>query len=95
MRVILFVHLADGVALDPELERALRGAIKQGASPRHVPSKILACPGVPRTLSGKKVEIAVTRLIHGQTIQNRDALANPELLDHFASEEVKRALSED
>jgi len=95
VRVILFVHLADGVELDPAFEKALRDAIKKGASPRHVPAKILPCPGVPRTLSGKKVEIAVTRLIHGKTIQNRDALANPEMLDHFASQELKRALSED
>jgi len=95
VRVILFVHLAPDVSLDEERIRALRSAIRQGASPRHVPAKVLSCPAVPRTLSGKKVEIAVTRLIHGEDAPNRDALANPESLDYFVSAQVTQALAQD
>jgi acetoacetyl-CoA synthetase len=82
-RVLLFVVLRNGVELDIDLTRLIKKNIRMNASPRHVPALILAAPAIPRTISGKKVEIAVTRLIHGDPIPNRDALANPEALDYF------------
>ncbi len=82
-RIVLFVRLQQGCALDTTLERRLRDAIKSRASPRHVPAKILAVPDIPRTMNGKIVELAVREAIHGRPIGNRDALANPEALAHF------------
>jgi acetoacetyl-CoA synthetase len=82
-RIVLFVRLQPGATLDAELERRLREAIKSRASPRHVPAKILAVADIPRTMNGKIVEIAVREAIHGRPVGNRDALANPEALDHF------------
>ena len=83
VRVLLFVVLQPGISLTPELEKAMRSRVKAQASPRHIPAKILACPAIPRTISGKKVEIAVTRAVHGESIHNRDAMKNPEALDWF------------
>ena len=82
-RILLFVRLAEGLVLDEGLETALRTAIRNGASPRHVPAKIVAVPDIPRTRSGKIVELAVREVIHGRPVKNRDALANPEALEHF------------
>jgi acetoacetyl-CoA synthetase len=82
-RVILFVRLQPGAVLDADLERRLRDAIKLRASPRHVPAKILAVADIPRTMNGKIVEIAVREAIHGRPVGNRDALANPQALEHF------------
>jgi acetoacetyl-CoA synthetase len=82
-RVVLFVRLQPGAALDAALERRLRDAIKTRASPRHVPAKILAVPDIPRTMNGKIVELAVRDAIHGRPIGNRDALANPQAIDSF------------
>jgi acetoacetyl-CoA synthetase len=82
-RVVLFVRLQPGQALDETLERRLRTAIRERASPRHVPAKILAVADIPRTMNGKIVEIAVREAIHGRPIGNRDALANPEALEYF------------
>lgn len=82
-RVVLFVKLAPGAALDDALAATLRDAIRRKASPRHVPAKILAVPDIPRTMNGKIVELAVRAAIHGRPIGNRDALANPEALEHF------------
>ena len=84
-RIVLFVRLQPGAALDGELERRLRDAIKQRASPRHVPAKILAVADIPRTMNGKIVELAVREAIHGRPVGNRDALANPQSLDHFVN----------
>lgn len=84
-RVVLFIVLRDGVTLTEELNRDIKRNIRTNASPRHVPAIILPVPEVPRTISGKKVEIAVTRVVHGEPVPNRDALANPRSLDHFAS----------
>ena len=84
VEVVLFVVLAAGVTLDAALERALRTRIRQLASPRHVPQRIFAAPAIPRTISGKKVEIAIARVLCGQDAPNRDALANPDALDWFA-----------
>jgi acetoacetyl-CoA synthetase len=83
VRIILFVVLAEGVVLDEELAKDIRTAIKDGASPRHVPAKVLAVPDIPRTKSGKITELAVRDIIHGRPIKNTEALENPEALDHF------------
>jgi acetoacetyl-CoA synthetase len=82
-RVVLFVRLQPGATLDADLERRLREALKTRASPRHVPAKILAVADIPRTMNGKIVELAVREAIHGRPIGNRDAIANPEALEHF------------
>jgi acetoacetyl-CoA synthetase len=82
-RVVLFVRLQPGATLDAALVERLRAEIRAKASPRHVPAKIVAVPDIPRTMNGKIVEIAVREAIHGRPIGNRDALANPEALDHF------------
>lgn len=83
VRVILFVKLRDGMELDEDLKRKIKNTIRQNASPRHVPAKILAVQDIPYTLSGKKVELAVRKVIHSQEVKNRDALANPEALDFY------------
>jgi acetoacetyl-CoA synthetase len=83
VRVVLFVVLREGVALDPALEARIRTAIRTASSPRHVPARILAVPAVPRTRSGKVSELAVKRAVQGLEIKNVEALANPEALEHF------------
>jgi len=82
-RVILFVKLNEGYQLDDELKVKISKLIRSNCSPRHVPALILETIGVPYTLNGKKVEIAVKKAILGQEIKNKDALANPEVLDYF------------
>jgi acetoacetyl-CoA synthetase len=84
VRVVLFVVLREGEALDESLEQAVRSTIRQNATPRHVPAKIIQVPEIPRTLSGKIVELAVREVVHGRPVNNLDALANPEALAHFA-----------
>ncbi len=84
IRIILFVQLPDGVELSDELVDKIKATIRQNASPRHVPAKIIAVDDIPYTISGKKVEVAVRKLIHGQEVKNRDALANPESLELYA-----------
>ena len=86
-RVVLFVVLKDGYHLTEDLRARIRERIRQDTTPRHVPAKIIAVSSVPHTLNGKKVEIAVTKIIHGETVANRDALANPESLDQFVGME--------
>ncbi len=81
--VILFVRLRDGAVLNAALEKRLRDAIRSGASPRHVPARIIAVPDIPRTRSGKITELAVRDLLHGRAIKNAEALANPEALEFF------------
>lgn len=83
-RVILFVRLRDGVAWSAETEKCIRAAIRAELTPRHVPAKILPCPEVPRTISGKITEIAVRDLLHGKPVKNAEALANPAALNYFA-----------
>ncbi len=83
VRVVLFVRLRDGVVLDKVLEDRIRTQIKIGASPRHVPQKIIAVADIPRTKSGKITELAVRDIVHGREVKNREALANPEALDLF------------
>jgi acetoacetyl-CoA synthetase len=83
VRVVLFVRLRDGVVLDEALRERIRRQIRANTTPRHVPSLILQVPEIPRTISGKVVELAVRETIHGRTVKNTDALANPEALAHF------------
>ncbi|MEE9162327.1 MAG: acetoacetate--CoA ligase, partial [Candidatus Neomarinimicrobiota bacterium] len=82
-RVILFVKLSGNGQLGPELEATIRESLRTRCSPRHVPDLIMAVPDIPYTINGKKVELAVKQLLTGQEAPNRDALANPEALDHF------------
>jgi acetoacetyl-CoA synthetase len=77
------VKLAEGHALTDALRKKIVGNIRTNASPRHVPAKILAVPDVPYTLNMKKVELAVRKVVHGKPVLNKDALSNPEALDHY------------
>ncbi len=83
VRVVLFVRLADGVTLDEELEKKIRSKIRTGASPRHVPARIVAVADIPRTKSGKITELAVRDVVHGRAVKNQEALANPEALELY------------
>jgi acetoacetyl-CoA synthetase len=85
VRVVLFVKLRPGVALDEGLIARIKERIRQGASPRHVPAKILAVTDIPRTRSGKTVELAIRDVVHGRPVKNIEALANPESLAEFAN----------
>ena len=82
-RVILFVKLKEGYVLTEELRRKIRRELREKASPRHVPALILEAPDIPSTFSMKKVEIAVSNILNGRPVTNRDALINPESLDYF------------
>ncbi|WLS04357.1 acetoacetate--CoA ligase [Shinella oryzae] len=84
VRVVLFVRLVPGSLLDEALEKTIRTKIRTGASPRHVPAKIIQVADIPRTKSGKIVELAVREVVHGRPVKNKEALANPEALDLFA-----------
>ena len=83
VRVVLFVRLAPSVSLDENLEKKIRSKIRTGASPRHVPAKIIAVADIPRTKSGKITELAVRDVVHGRQVKNREALANPDALELF------------
>src|SRR5690606_14094915 len=82
-RIVLFVRMRQHVALDDALRERIRRIIREHASPRHVPARIVAVADLPRTLSGKLVELAVRDVVHGMPVSNRDALANPESLELF------------
>jgi len=84
-RVILFVKLTEGYSLTDELQDKIRKTLRENASPRHVPARIIEVPDIPYTLNMKKVEIAVSNIIHGRPVLNRDALINPESLDYYAN----------
>jgi acetoacetyl-CoA synthetase len=84
VRVVLFVRLSGGISLDAQLEGEIKSRIRSGASPRHVPAKIIQVADIPRTKSGKIVELAVREVVHGRPIKNKEALANPEALDLYA-----------
>ena len=85
VRVILFVRMAAGASLDEELAKSIKASIRSGATPRHVPSHVIAIPDIPRTRSGKITELAVRDIIHGREVKNTEALANAEALVHFAN----------
>ncbi len=82
-RIVLFITLKTGTILNKALEDTIRKTIRQNASPRHVPAKIIAVPDIPRTINGKTVEIAVRQVVHGQEVAQLSSLANPEALLHF------------
>ena len=83
VRVVLFVVLREGIELDDDLRGRIRRVIRENTTPRHVPAKIVAVPEIPRTKSGKIVEIAVRTVVHGEEVKNTEALANPEALRYF------------
>ena len=85
VRVVLFVRLRDGIALDDALVERIKRTIRDNATPRHVPARIVQVADVPRTKSGKIVEIAVRETVHGRPVKNIEALANPEALASFAA----------
>ncbi|MDE2343813.1 MAG: acetoacetate--CoA ligase [Betaproteobacteria bacterium] len=83
VRVVLFVKLQPGLVLDASLEERIRKQIRANTTPRHVPSKIVQVQDIPRTKSGKIVELAVRNIVHNRPVKNVDALANPEALEYF------------
>ena len=83
VRVVLFVITQDGVALDDALRDKIKKQIRVGASPRHVPARIVQVADIPRTKSGKITELAVREIVHGREVKNKEALANPEALDLY------------
>ncbi|HEU5398173.1 MAG TPA: acetoacetate--CoA ligase, partial [Gammaproteobacteria bacterium] len=83
VRVILFVRLREGVTLDEALKERIKKTIRENATPRHVPAKIVAVADIPRTISGKITELAVRNVIHGRPVKNTDALANPRALECY------------
>src|SRR5262249_46178244 len=82
-RGVRCVQLAEGLVLADELRAAMRGRIRRSLSPRHVPAVIVQAPDLPRTRSGKLSELAVRDVVHGRSVANTTALANPESLDYF------------
>ena len=84
VRVVLFVRLRDGVSLDDALIARIKAQVRSNATPRHVPAVVAQVADIPRTRSGKIVELAVSNVVHGRPIVNREALANPEALELFA-----------
>ena len=85
VRVVLFVKLRDGVSLDDALIDKIKNQIRANTTPRHVPAKVLQVADIPRTKSGKIVELAVRNVVHGEAVKNAEALANPEALAHYAN----------
>jgi acetoacetyl-CoA synthetase len=83
VRVVLFVKLKEGMTLDEALAAKIRHRIRSNTTPRHVPAKIVQVADIPRTKSGKIVELAVREVVHGRPVKNQEALANPEALAHF------------
>ena len=83
VRVVLFVKLRDDIALDASLIDRIKRQIRENTTPRHVPAKVVQVPDIPRTRSGKIVELAVRNVVHGKAVKNLEALANPEVLEHF------------
>jgi len=83
VRVVLFVKLREGVTLEEPLVAAIKRRVRDNTTPRHVPAKIVQVQDIPRTKSGKIVELAVRDVVHGRPVKNLEALANPEALEHF------------
>ncbi|SIQ27782.1 acetoacetate--CoA ligase [Marinobacterium stanieri] len=83
VRVVLFVRLREGVELDEALIDRIRSTIRANTTPRHVPAKVIQVTDIPRTISGKIVELAVRKVVLGEDVKNKDALANPEALELF------------
>jgi acetoacetyl-CoA synthetase len=83
VRVILFVVLQNNLMLDNDLIEKIKTKIRTSTTPRHVPAIIKQVSQIPHTISGKKVELAVTRILNGEKVDNKEALANPESLKQF------------
>jgi len=83
VRVVLFVKLREGLQLDDALVARIRGTIRDNTTPRHVPAKVVQVMDIPRTKSGKIVELAVRNVVHGRPVKNQEALANPEALELY------------
>ncbi|NMG56361.1 acetoacetate--CoA ligase [Aromatoleum aromaticum] len=83
VRVVLFVRLRDGLTLDEDLSDRIKQQIRVSTTPRHVPSRVVQVADIPRTKSGKIVELAIRQVVHGEAVKNTGALANPEALEHF------------
>jgi acetoacetyl-CoA synthetase len=91
VRVVLFVRLADGLSLSDSLVRKIKDVVRVNTTPRHVPDKVLQVADIPRTKSGKIVELAVRAIVHGGAVKNVEALANPEALELFRDREELKA----
>ena len=91
VRVVLFVVLRTGLQLDDALRDRIRATIRANATPRHVPAKVVQVADIPRTKSGKIVELAVRHVVHGRPVKNKEALANPDALDLYANLEELRS----
>ena len=91
VRVVLFVKLREGLALDDVLIKRIKQTIRDNTTPRHVPAKVLQVADIPRTKSGKIVELAVRNVVHEQPVKNVEALANPEALEHFRNRSELKA----
>jgi acetoacetyl-CoA synthetase len=91
VRVVLFVKLREGLTLDDALIGRIQKHIRTNTTPRHVPAKVLQVVDIPRTKSGKIVELAVRNIVHGHEVRNREALANPEALEQFRDREELRS----
>src|SRR5262249_24544756 len=89
-RIVLFVKLHPDAVLDDELKYRIKDSIRRNATPRHVPAVIFAVEDIPRTKSGKIVELAVRETVHNRPVKNLEALANPESLRYFANLEELR-----
>jgi len=85
VRVVLFVRLRNGLVLDDALRDKIRQQIRRNTTPRHMPARVVQVEDIPRTISGKIVELAVRHVVHGRPVKNKAALANPEALDLFAN----------
>jgi acetoacetyl-CoA synthetase len=83
VRLVLFVRLREGVTLTPEIKKRIQDQIRNNTTPRHVPARILQVADIPRTKSGKIVEAAVRSVVHGRPVKQKDALANPDVLDLY------------
>lgn len=85
VEIVLFVVLRADVTLDDEFVKRIKALIRDNTTPRHVPRRVLALSDIPRTISGKKVELAVLNILQGKEVKNKDALANPHILDEVAA----------
>jgi len=83
VRVVLFVRLTEGTVLDEALIQRIKEQIRKNTTPRHVPARVVQVQDIPRTKSGKIVELAVRNVVHGEAVKNVEALANPEALEEF------------
>jgi len=90
-RVVLFVRLRDGLELDDELINRIKGQIRSGASPRHTPSVVAQVPAIPRTRSGKLVELAIREVVHGRPVKNAEAIDDPSALEAFVDHPALRS----